>query len=155
MSQAEAGAFKGAGLFSLPVARFAVVGVAGFVVDGALLTALVNLAHVDTLLARGVSFPMAVTLTWFLNRRWTFFSQRHIDEAIASQYLRYVGVQISGAGLNVAVFLALLVLFPGLSREPLLALAPAALGAAAYNYVLSRQFAFRYGAALSRPSQLG
>lgn len=51
--------------------RFSMVGAIGFAVDGGVLMTLV-LGGVDALIARLVSFPAAVFVTWWFNRHWTF-----------------------------------------------------------------------------------
>ena len=57
------------------VARFLIVGTVGFAIDGGLLYLLVR-TDVDPYLARGLSFPPAVTATWYLNRVWTFAARQ-------------------------------------------------------------------------------
>jgi putative flippase GtrA len=52
--------------------RFGAIGGIGFVIDGGILTALHSVWGVGLIPARLVSFSVAVTATWALNRRYTF-----------------------------------------------------------------------------------
>ena len=88
------------------IGRFVVVGGVGFAIDGGLLYLLV-LEGADPYLARVVSFPPAVTATWYLNRVWTFAARTGTPRR---QYTRYLAVQIAGALGNYAVY-ALILMF--------------------------------------------
>tara|TARA_R110002072_G_scaffold205468_1_gene363411 strand:+ start:3279 stop:3668 length:390 start_codon:yes stop_codon:yes gene_type:complete len=86
--------------------RFLVIGGIGFVVDGGLLYLLVKLGYAPEL-CRLITFPVAVTVTWQLNRVWTF--QKPSGPSKASKtYPGYLLVQTIGALLNFAVFLVIL-----------------------------------------------
>lgn len=84
--------------------RFATVGGIGFIIDGALLQAIVTLLHLQPTLARVFSFAIALAATFFLNRAWGFSSR---SASIGGQALRYAAVQITGGAVNYAVFAAL------------------------------------------------
>jgi putative flippase GtrA len=126
--------------FSRSFWRYAIVGTAGFLVDGGVMQLLTSMAEVSPLAARAVSFPLALTLTWALNRAWTFETGR--ARAPATQYGRYLAVQIAGFAINYASF-AGLVLGGGVwARWPLLALAAGALLSMILTYLLSRALVF-------------
>jgi putative flippase GtrA len=125
---------------SRSLARFVVVGSIGFVVDGGVMQLITWTTGVSPLLARAFSFPLALSVTWALNRTWTFETGR--ERAPLSQYRRYVAVQIAGFIINYAIF-AGLVMTGGLWRDwPLLALAVGALISMIFTYVLSRLHVF-------------
>ncbi len=122
------------------LSRFGVVGVIGFVVDGGLLYLLL-LQSFDPYLARAITFPTAVTVTWYLNRRWTF-AARGAPAGKGRDYWRYVLVQVVGAASNYAVY-AVILLF--VSHTPAHALGALALGALAglvVNFAGSRWWVF-------------
>jgi putative flippase GtrA len=87
------------------VLRFGMVGAIGFAMDGGVLMTLV-LGGVDALVARLVSFPAAVFVTWWFNRHWTFSgapkSRPH------RQFSMYFVVQLLGAMSNFVVYVAVL-----------------------------------------------
>ena len=118
--------------------RFACVGAVGFVVDAGILTMLMQLGW-QPVLARLVSFPAAVATTWLLNKAWTFAA----DAASAGGgYMRYSGIQIIGALINLGIFTLLISAFPAFRAVPWLPLAAAALVALVFNYLATRHLVF-------------
>lgn len=89
------------------ILRFGVVGGVGFVVDGSLLWFLISLDF-NPYVARASSFPVAVVVTWLLNRNWTFRATR--DTSKKGQFRRYFGVQIVGTFSNYIVYSAFIAL---------------------------------------------
>ena len=84
--------------------RFGVVGSIGFAVDAAVLLALVHGFGVDPVIARVFSFSIAVTVTFELNRNWSFGAIR--QQRLLAAFATYLGVQGAGLLLNLAVFSA-------------------------------------------------
>lgn len=121
--------------------RFAAIGGVGFVVDGALLTLLVTAAGAGPVAARAVSFPVAATTTWYLNRKWTFLVSSGVRRG--PEYARYIAAQVSGAVINLAVYLLVLQLRPKLGEVPLIPLAIGALIAMIFNFAASRYWVFQ------------
>jgi putative flippase GtrA len=120
--------------------RFGVVGSIAFAIDGGVMQLLTLTTGISPLLARGISFPAALSVGWALNRSWTFEAGR--KRPAGSQYRRYVLVQIGGFLINYAAFAAL-VMSGGLWREwPLLALAAGVLISMIFTYLCSRLFVF-------------
>ncbi|MBL0422943.1 GtrA family protein [Ramlibacter sp. AW1] len=122
-----------------PWLRFAVVGTVGFVVDAGVLLGLIEAFGAHPVLARGISVPVAVWATWYLNRRFTFEAR---GDAWGS-FLRYVVVSLGGAGVNVATYAALMFSSSTFATRPLAALAVASVVALVFNYLGSKHFAFR------------
>lgn len=121
---------------------FIVVGCIGFVVDGGILTVLNSVYNVELLQARMASFSVAVTVTWFLNRMRTFADRK--DQRMVREWSRYAAVNGVGALLNLGIFFWLLHQFNVLNSAPLIPLAIAASVALVFNFLASRQVAFRH-----------
>ena len=118
--------------------RFAAIGAIGFVVDGGILTILNSAYGLNLFYARLVSFSVAVTVTWFLNRQLTF---RATPEP-GREWGRYAVVNSIGALLNMGIFFWLVYTFDVLAEWPIVALAIAASIALVFNFLGSRHIAF-------------
>lgn len=121
---------------------FALVGIVGLVVDGGVLSLLVQVMHWNVFVSRGCSFALAVSVTWLLNRTLVFHSTRSRGGGRRSEYARYIAVQVVGAAVNLAVFSALLVAFPRFTSTPILPLAVGAMFGLLVNYACARYWVF-------------
>lgn len=81
--------------------RFCVVGVIGFAVDAGATVYLTQSVDRDPLQARVVAFLLAATVTWALNRRFTFRSKAGV-----STWVPYVMLTAVGAAINLGIYLA-------------------------------------------------
>lgn len=125
-------------------ARFAVVGTAGFVVDSASLTLALQLGA-GFLAGRGISYLVAATFTWWLNRRWTFAPT---GDSYLGQWAKFVSANAVGGTINYCVYAALIFGFPALFKAcPILAVAFGSVAGLAMNFTLSRRFVFSSGRA--------
>ena len=123
---------------------FATVGVIGFLIDGGVLTLLVETSDAGPYIGRAISFPLAVTATWYLNRHWAF-AQR-LNFKMGAEYTRYFGIQIVAALINLSVFTVLIVTYASLGAHPIIPLAIGALVAMLFNFFAAQQLVFRGGA---------
>lgn len=120
--------------------RFGGVGSVGFVVDGGLLWVLL-LAGIDPYLARLISFPIAVLVTWLLNRTWTF---ENADQSKpAAQFGRYLSVQLVGAISNYLIYALVVTSFPGNIAYALVGFALGSFVGMFINFFGSRYYAFK------------
>ena len=122
------------------IVRFGAVGGVGFVVDGGLLWLLIGNA-VDPYLARALSFPIAVLVTWALNRNWTFRATR--DASKRGQLTRYFGVQIVGTMSNYVIYSLIISLFGTDGTTVFLAFACGSFVGSFINFFGARMLAFR------------
>ncbi len=127
--------------------RFAWVGAIGFLVDATLLTQLVKGYGWDNYSARLISFGCAVSVTYYLNRRWTFFERATTDRK--TEYKRYFVVQTIGALLNLGIYAGCVAVNQTLAHYPVVPLAIGAAVSMVFSFVASRRFVFtrREGAA--------
>ncbi|HRD98833.1 MAG TPA: GtrA family protein [Rubrivivax sp.] len=114
---------------------FLLVGSVGFLVDAGLLTMMVA-AGSGPYLGRAVSFPVAVVTTFLLNRHLTFQASGTGNPGL--QFVRYLGAQLGGTLLNLAVYVALLAAVPAWSSQPWIPLAIGSIVAMALTYLSSR-----------------
>jgi putative flippase GtrA len=122
------------------LARFAVVGAVGFLVDASVLQSLVSAAGWSPFIARAVSFPVALACTFALNRAWTF---RSLRMPMLRAYGAYSAIQAVGALLNLFVFSVCLLLAPPLYERPLIALGIGAAVSLFFNFYATRSLVFR------------
>jgi putative flippase GtrA len=122
---------------SIRVLRFGVTGLAGFVVDAAILALMVHLAGADPLTGRLVSAPIAVVFTFVSNRHWSFATLN--KPPVGSSFVSYVSTQGAGFLCNLAVYSLALLSVP----NPIVALAIASAVAMFVNYLGARFLAFR------------
>lgn len=119
---------------------YGLIGAVGFIVDAGILQLLFMGWEIQPLTARAVSFPLAVTATWLLNRRLTF-KDRHVRGR--SGYLTYVLGQILGSVLNLAIFTLLLWQWHKLAEYPVIPLAVGAIFGLVFNYAWANILVFR------------
>ncbi len=120
--------------------RFGVVGVAGLVVDIAVLLAAMALG-LDKYSGRVVSYLAAVTATFSLNRAWTF-RERRGGGAVGAQWARFALLNLVGFAANYGTY-ALLVSLT--ATHPVVAVAAGAVAGMGFNFVLSRRYVFQAG----------
>lgn len=119
---------------------FVLVGAIGFLIDAGILTALMTGADFGHYGARAISFSVAVTTTWYINRRWVF--ERGAIEMTGHEYTSYLLVQVIGAVINLSVFVAVIELIPGLADIPVIPLALGAAVALVFNFSASSRLVF-------------
>lgn len=120
--------------------RFAAAGCVGFAVDAGLLAILVHVAGVNPYAARAVSFPTAVTATWYINRRLAFAA--FASDNKVREWGRYFAVSIVGSMVNLIVYSACVYFSAVMFRNPVIALAIASVIALLVNYEGAKRHAF-------------
>jgi len=119
---------------------FSLAGVAGFLVDAGIVW-LFTMAGVDPFTAQIVAFTLAVTVTWLLNRRFTF--AHHASPNWAREWTHYVAANSVGAIVNNGVYAILVLSVALFSKEPVLAVAVGSLAGLLFNFTASRALVFR------------
>lgn len=130
--------------------KFAGIGVAGFLWDAGIFHILTAFAAMSPYVAKVLSYFAAATVTWWLNRRFTFAPS---GLNAASEWARFLGVNLIGALVNYGAFVIILTQVTVASRYPLLAVAAGALAGLVFNFFLSNKFVFspRLAEDLPRP----
>jgi putative flippase GtrA len=118
---------------------FGTVGGVGFLFDTA---TVYSLRHSLGLYGAGmVAYVVAATVTWLLNRLWTFRGQG--SGPAHRQWARFLAVNLGGFVLNRGTY-ALLVTFVALcARQPVFAVGAGAIAGMFLNFSLSRAMVFQ------------
>jgi putative flippase GtrA len=119
---------------------FSLSGVAGFVFDASIVWALTYMA-IDAIVAQGVAFSVAVTVTWWLNRKFTF---SHLsDHHVFREWLRYISANSVGAIVNNGLYVILVLSVSVMTKHPVFAVAIGSLAGLSFNFTASRLLVFR------------
>lgn len=124
--------------------RFGVVGTAGFLVDTAALYAGLALG-LGLYSGRAVSYLVAASTTWALNRAWTFRTAPRAP--MARQWALFLVVNLLGFACNYGTYAALVATMPLVAAHPVIGVAAGALAGMVGNFWLSRRFVFNAAAA--------
>ena len=119
---------------------FSLAGVAGFLVDAGIVWVFTR-AGVDPLTAQAVAFTVAVTVTWLLNRKFTF--AHHASPNWIREWLHYVAANSVGAVVTNVVYMYLVLNISVFSRNPVSAVFVGAMAGLFFNFTTSRVFVFR------------
>ena len=119
---------------------FAAIGAAAFFVDAGALYAFVA-AGSGLYVGRLLSWTLAASFTWYLNRRLTFAGAD--GQPAVSQWLRFIAANSVGGALNYATYASLIALSATVRHWPVVAVAAGSLAGLLLNFVLSRKMVFR------------
>lgn len=121
---------------------FAMVGVAGFLVDsGTLYVAMaLGAGHYS---GRVISYLVAATSTWALNRRFTFHGQH--DANWFAEWARFLAANAAGGLVNYSVYALLVASSPLVAAQPVLGVAAGSISGLMVNFTLSRWVVFTGG----------
>jgi putative flippase GtrA len=120
--------------------RFSLVGVVGFLVDATTLYAMMGGLGFGPYSGRCVSYLVAATTTWYLNRRFTF--RRSQPSLPQHQWAKFVSVNAIGGGVNYGTYAALISLGIPYASHPLVAVGAGSVAGLAFNFTASRALVF-------------
>lgn len=119
--------------------RFGIVGSLGFVVDTATVYSLRG--WLGLYVSATISFLVAASFNWLLNRLWSFRGRAH--DAAHIQWLRFLLANLVGFILNRGTFFILIAASPFIYANPVIAVAAGSLAGLGVNFILSKRFVFR------------
>ncbi len=117
--------------------KFALVGLLNTLIDYAVFAGLVFAVHIHYLVANIISFSLAATNSYLLNRRWTFRSR---NPAWRNEAVKFFIIIILGLGLNEVI---LFLLVDKAHIHALLAKAAGIVVVMFWNFLGTRLWAFR------------
>jgi putative flippase GtrA len=115
--------------------RFCVAGTVGFIVDAGLLQMLVVGMQANPYAARVASFLAAASVTWLINRRYTFAVSHKPTQ---SEWRRYVCLMLLGAVVNYGVFSICIAFWDLATTQPWLGVAFGSIAGLGLNFSTSR-----------------
>jgi len=131
-------------MFGKQFISFSIIGGIGFIVDTGLLYLLIYAVDIDLYLGRFFSYLCAVTITWVLNRAYTF----QLDEqfvcriGLLRQWSRFVGCNALGAVINYTIYALLITFIGSFYTYPVFAIAVGTLFSVNVNFFLSKKYVF-------------
>jgi putative flippase GtrA len=128
-------------LASLPqFVRFSIVGAIGFCVDSAVLYAAIYLLELGPYFGRVLSYLVAATSTWYLNRTLTFPDSSGAHKV--KEWLGFVGWNCLGGAVNYCTYVIYLRYSSPSLAAPVIGVGMGACAGLLVNYTLSRHLVF-------------
>ena len=128
-------------VFDSQFIRFCVVGGIGFMVDAGILQLLAVFTTIDLYIGRIVSYLLAATCTWLLNRRFTFSNPKTAKPHKEWSY--YVTLNAIGGGINYGVYAFCLLTFETVRAWPVLGVAIGSAVGLMVNFTTNKYWVFR------------
>jgi len=119
--------------------NYSAVGGVGFLVDASTVHLLVYLAMMDPYISRVLSYLLAATVTWYLNRKYTFFSTSKNNKR---EWLYYLAGNSLGGGINYLCYAIIVYYYKDLSYVLLVAVSTGSTIGLAVNYAINKYFVF-------------
>lgn len=121
--------------------RFCLTGGVGFVIDAGTLYVLLHAGGLDPYSGRVVSYLTAATVTWLLNRSFTFVVPA--GAGLHREWLRYVSANAVGGGINYLIYAACIAAMPIFRAHPIWAVAVGSGVALLFNFSANKFLVFR------------
>lgn len=121
---------------------FGCVGVAGLVVDAAVLWLMLYGVGSDPYSGRLVSYIAAATVTWVFNRAFTF-KDVPMRDGLFRQWFKFLLANLSGFAANYLTYVLCINFVPLMADYKLLALVPASLVGLVFNFTASKKLVFK------------
>jgi len=116
------------------IARFIITGSTGFAVEAGVLSLLLWSTSLGPVSSRMISFPIALLVTWMMNRSWSFGDRE--KPTLVIEFCGYGATQITGFLINFVIYVLLISGKLGVSVLPVLALAIGALTSAVVTFTI-------------------
>ncbi len=125
----------------IEIIRFALSGLVGFLADAGVVAVGTTILALSPIPAQLIAFSVAVTVTWVINRNWTF--AEHASDRWIHEWSRYVAINSAGAVVNNGVYVLSVLGITAFFRGPVLAVAVGSLAGMAFNFAASNRLVFR------------
>jgi putative flippase GtrA len=119
---------------------FGAAGIFGFMADAGV--TLLLQASLGAYLARLPGFIAAATITWLINRRFTFADSTSGYDHIYKEYLHYLSLMIFGLIVNYVTYLGVVTVFHGSHWAVLAGIAAGSIGGMLVNFFNAQKFLY-------------
>ena len=119
--------------------RFGVIGINALILEIVIISILVKIGIYPEY-SRIISIPIAITFTWYCNRRFTF---KNKNPKKIKQYSRYFFLILCGITINYSVYIYVLDLLAALEYSYIIALCIGSLSSMLFNFGLSKLIVFK------------
>jgi len=123
----------------MKIILFIMGGGIGFITEIFIIQLLVSVFSVSFVSVRAISFPVAVCVTWFFNRKITFLSKNRV----AAELSQYILIQIIGGSINLSIYYLIISSQQFQNINPILALAIAASCSMIFTFLTSKNIVFQ------------
>lgn len=123
---------------------FSAVGAIGFLVDATTLHLVMSQLGAGLYGGRVISYLVAASSTWALNRRYTFHAQRSANRI--GEWGRFLAANAMGGFVNYATYAVLVTFHPAVAAQPVMGVAAGSVAGLLFNFTASRYVVFRSGA---------
>ena len=124
----------------LKIALFMVVGVIAFLFEYATIAIGVSYLGIGPIYPRILSLPAAITMTWLLNRRFVFNSEK---APTFLEYFVYSSGMLAGASVNFGCYTLIALTSDFMYQHPFLNLVISTAVSAMFNYCFANFIVFR------------
>ena len=125
----------------LQVLRFSLVGSIGFIVDTIILYTCIYFLFMNLYWGRLVSYTIAASSTWYMNRRYTFSDNR--NTRAHKEWMLFVAVNALGGLVNYGTYAVLVSSILVFREYPVLAVGVGSVAGLIFNFTLSKKLVFR------------
>jgi putative flippase GtrA len=127
--------------------RFGSVGLAGFIVDTAVVYG--TKRWLGLYGAGALSYIVAASCNWMLNRHWTFAHRPR--KPMAQQWLLFLTTSLPGLVFNRGAYALLIATVPLCARHPILAIVAGSAAGMTANFIMAHRVVFAEPAAPTSP----
>ena len=121
--------------------KFSGIGIVAFSIDVVAFQATLSLLGMSPYVARVVSFVVATSAAWWLNRTFTFHDAHNGRPDL--QWARFFAANLVGGTVNYAVFVVMIATLAIAAAHPVLALAAGSVSGVFFNFTAYRRYVFR------------
>ena len=116
------------------IIKFGVVGIVGFITNAGIVVYFSS--NIGPIYSQMIAFPVAVFITWLLNRNYTFGISRY---SWRQEFYRYLLGNLLGWAINNGTYFFLILNVSFVYQNPLIAVAAGSLSGMILNFIFSRR----------------
>lgn len=119
---------------------FSIVGTVGLAVEVSCVAFFYEFFGLSALFSKALAFPIAVLVTWILNRNLTF--RKRANSGLLNELFRYLNVTLIGALVNNSVYILIINFFDGDLLTAIFAVAAGSVSGLTTNFLGLNRYVF-------------